>query len=246
MNNKGFTLIELMISVSLVSIVLIFTLNLLNDVRAEEDLGSNKTADLTNRTIITKVVQGDLDNHVVYSFGSDGSGAASLCDISANFFRDYDIKVNKCLYIRLDDGCRAIMLASPRTGENRNRVEYFVYGRKYGQTCTQGSVNEWTIEKWRLSSAVYDKIVIDATTNAVENNFQNTLAGNLANYAVMIKIPTKLADEYATTSMNFDLEFIYYTTDVNASIPGTTTKIFNDTTSYSKQIKGIPRVPYEI
>ncbi len=246
MNNKGFTLIELMISVSLVSIVLIFTLNLLNDIRAEEDMGSNKTADLTNRTIITKVVQRDLDNHVVYSFGTEGGGSFSYCDISANFFSSYDIKVNKCLYIKLDDGCRAIMLASPRTGENRNRVEYFVYGKKLGQACNQGRANEWTVEKWRLSSAVYDKIVLDATTNAVESNFQNTLAGNLANYAVMIKVPTKLADEYATTSMNFDLEFIYYTTNVNAVVPETGARIFNDTTNFNKQINGISRVPVEI
>ena len=79
MNNKGFTLMELMISISLVSIVMIFTLNLLNDIRAEEDLGTNKTADLTNRTIITKIVQNDFYEKKIRQIGGPAAGVNRFC-----------------------------------------------------------------------------------------------------------------------------------------------------------------------
>lgn len=246
MNNKGFTLIELMISVSLVSVVLIFTLNLLNDIRAEEDMGSNKTADLTNRTIITKVIQSDFDNHVVHYVGVYNSTTGDMCDVenTSLFASKYDFVPRKCVYVKMDDGCRAIMIGTLR-GARASEINYFAYGKKRaGLECNSGNVNDWTVEKWYLSSALYSQIIVDATTNAQENNMQNTLAENLANYAMIIKIPATIADAYATTSMNFDLEFIYYTTDVTSNIPGTTTPMFYNTTSYGRQLKGITTLPY--
>ena len=215
MNNKGFTLIELMISVSLVSIVLIFTLNLLNDIRAEEDMGSNKTADLTNRTIITKVVQKDLDNLQIKEFGTTAAATinrSNICDMRDNELKnDYNLQRQKCIWMLMSDNtCRLIMIASDK---GSSETKYFVYGKKNG-VCARGPVSEWSLEKWELKSAVYKTIKIETTTIPQENNLNNNLSGDLANYLVMIKVPTELAPSYSNTSMNFDLEFIYYTTSI--------------------------------
>ena len=195
MNNKGFTLMELMISVSLVSIVLVFTLNLLNDIRAEEELGSNKTADLTNRTIITKVVQKDLDNLQIVEFGTTGNNTVNgttICQMRKNELKSqYNVDEKKCIWMLMsDNNCRVIMIASD---VGKNDAKYFIYGKKNG-TCKSGPLSEWTLEKWELKSALYKTISIETTTIPQENNTNNSLAGDLANYLVMIKVPTVLSD----------------------------------------------------
>ena len=60
LGNKGMTMVEIIVSISLVAIVMIFTLNLLTDLKSEETLGMGKTADLLNRSIIAKNVQADF------------------------------------------------------------------------------------------------------------------------------------------------------------------------------------------
>lgn len=236
MNNKGFTLMELMISVSLVSIVLIFTLNLLNDIRAEEDMGSNKTADLTNRTIITKVVQKDLDNLQIKEFGTTGNNnvnRSTICQMRTSELKtQYNIQSRKCVWMLMsDNNCRVMMIASDVGGDD---VKYFVYGKKNGD-CKTGPISDWSLEKWELKSAQYQTIKIESTTVPQENNTNNNLSGDLVNYLVMIKVPTKLSDSYSNTSMNFDLEFIYYTTSLdNLRVTGT---IGSNT---DRQLKGVP------
>ena len=208
MNNKGFTLIELMISVALVSVVMIFTLNLLNDIRSEEEMGSNKTADLTNRTIITKQVQADFDNHQVVSFGS-ASPTFEPCGFVTGSLASYDLYVNKCIFIRIDNGCRAIILGSEN--DTGTPADVFAYAKKTGADCTIGSLTDWTIEKWKLSSAKYKGIYITQTNHTIEPTLENVYSGNWSNYSFVISVPAVIDQEYSNTSMNFDLEFIYYT-----------------------------------
>lgn len=59
---NGMTMVEIMISVALISLVMIFVFNILVDLRQEETFSSYKSSDQLNRSIITKTVQDDLLN----------------------------------------------------------------------------------------------------------------------------------------------------------------------------------------
>ena len=59
MNNKGFTLVELMVSIALVSIVLVFMFNLLGDVKRESSLSNDNINDTLNRSTITRIIQNE-------------------------------------------------------------------------------------------------------------------------------------------------------------------------------------------
>ena len=60
MNNKGFTLIELMVSVILISIVLVFMFNLLGDIKRESALSNEDISDNLDRATITRIIQNDF------------------------------------------------------------------------------------------------------------------------------------------------------------------------------------------
>ena len=60
MDNKGFTLIEIMVSISLIAIVLVFMFNLLGDIKRENALSNNDIADALNRATITRIIQNDF------------------------------------------------------------------------------------------------------------------------------------------------------------------------------------------
>lgn len=62
---NGMTMIEIMVSVVLISIVMVFIFNLLLDLRQEENISSDKSEDQINRSIITKTIQDDfLDREI--------------------------------------------------------------------------------------------------------------------------------------------------------------------------------------
>ena len=58
-NNRGFTLVELMVSIALVSIVLVFMFNLLGDVKRESALSNDNINDTLNRSTITRIIQNE-------------------------------------------------------------------------------------------------------------------------------------------------------------------------------------------
>ena len=59
MNNKGFTLVELMVSVALVSIVLVFMFNLLGDIKRESSISNDNIDDIIDRSTITRIIQNE-------------------------------------------------------------------------------------------------------------------------------------------------------------------------------------------
>lgn len=223
MNNKGFTLMELMISISLVSVVMVFTLNLLNDIRAEEDIGTNKTADLTNRTIITKIVQNDFYNRKINQVGGLGSGTNRLCTVGKNVFvDDYNFRIKKCVVIYYKDNTCGLLAIGKKPSEpdgtdndEVNKASMFMYATKDGGGCN--TATGYVPEVWELTAASYDvsNTALSRSANTVEDTEENQLAGNLGNFFIMIKFPTVVPPAYSNTSMNFDLEFTYYTADIN-------------------------------
>src|SRR5574344_789943 len=60
MNNKGTTLIEVMVSIGLIAIVMIFLFNLLIDLKAEDALSSKNNDEALNRATILRLINTDF------------------------------------------------------------------------------------------------------------------------------------------------------------------------------------------
>lgn len=63
MNNKGITLVELMVSIVLISIVMVFIFALLLDMKNEDYLSSSKSEDALNRSEIIHLIENDFINY---------------------------------------------------------------------------------------------------------------------------------------------------------------------------------------
>lgn len=60
-NKKGFTLVEVAISVSLLSFVMVFLLRFITEIRKDEDTISLNTEMLLNKAIISKTINEDIN-----------------------------------------------------------------------------------------------------------------------------------------------------------------------------------------
>ncbi len=244
MNRKGFTLMELMISISLVSVVMIFTLNLLNDLRSEEALGTNKTADLTNRTIITRIVEDDFYQKGISQVGyyaGPNNNLNRFCPLTSAAFSNYDFYIRKCVVLYYKDNtCGLLAVGSAESGNDFN-PNLFMYATKPNETGCNVATN-YQVEIWELTSASYrvgnaDNTIDDAvklvkSENTIENVLENQLAGNQGNFFFLIKFPAQIPEAYSNTSMNFDLEFSYYTTDTTGFTPAGGENYYLNYTNY--------------
>ena len=62
MNKKGMTLMEVLVSLVLISIVMIFVVNLLSDLKNEDVLSNKRNEDTLTRASLINVIQSDLIN----------------------------------------------------------------------------------------------------------------------------------------------------------------------------------------
>lgn len=197
LNNKGMTLVEIVISIGLVSIVMVFTLNLLVELRSEEALGSNKTSDLLNRSIIMKTVQDDFLNKEILSIsgGMMPTGTSyNGCSINP-VFSTYT--VNSCFEVNFVGGEKKYLVtASKPEVEDGKTVsyDYFIYG------------NPTTYEAWKLESGFYNK-----GTECYTFNSYGDVSGEAKYFRLYY--PVKLSSANENTMMNFDLEFLLYYND---------------------------------
>ena len=74
MNNKGMTLVEIIVSISLVTVILVFLINLLITVKNYDNNTQNSSELLNNQAIITKEVQKDFMDY--------GLKEVKVCDAS--------------------------------------------------------------------------------------------------------------------------------------------------------------------
>lgn len=79
MNKKGMTLVEIIVSISLVTIVLVFLINLLITVKNFDNDTQNSSEMLINQAVITREVQKDF-----MDYGLVGVSACSASDITPN------------------------------------------------------------------------------------------------------------------------------------------------------------------
>jgi prepilin-type N-terminal cleavage/methylation domain-containing protein len=62
-NNKGMTIVEIIVSITLVSVVLVFLLNLLITVKGYKDKSQSASDLLINQALITKEAENDINNY---------------------------------------------------------------------------------------------------------------------------------------------------------------------------------------
>lgn len=116
-NNKGMTLVEIIIAIALISIVLLFLFMLLvtvNDINTESEVNSSY---LINKSLILKNIEEDLskassvklskcdiddfyDNYITYKSGLDKKYQANQC-ITLTYFDSSNNQIGKEAYIGL-------------------------------------------------------------------------------------------------------------------------------------------------
>lgn len=87
MKNKGITLVELIISISLISIVIVFLFTLLVDVKANDNRIDYARDNQQNRAIIIKRVQDDFLDYGLIGLNTEGS-TKSVLKINFKFQSD--------------------------------------------------------------------------------------------------------------------------------------------------------------
>lgn len=78
MNKKGFTMTELIVSIVIIAVVMIFLVNLLVDIRYDKKNELYDTKNQINRAEIIKTIQNDLDGKVITDITDTGSSSNNL------------------------------------------------------------------------------------------------------------------------------------------------------------------------
>ena len=73
MNKKGFTMTELIVSIAIIAVVMIFLVNLLVDIKYDKTNELYDTKNQINRAEIIKTIQNDLDGKVITDINDTGS-----------------------------------------------------------------------------------------------------------------------------------------------------------------------------
>ena len=85
LNKKGMTLLEIIISIALISVVMLFLFSLLNDIQYESKHSSYAKDFLVNRATIIKDVEEDILNNNITNVMQVSAGEGK---VNLNFFRD--------------------------------------------------------------------------------------------------------------------------------------------------------------
>lgn len=78
MDKKGFTMTELMVSIAIIAVVMVFLVKMLIDVRYDNRNELYDTKNQINRAEIIKTIQNDLDEKVITSINDRGSADNNL------------------------------------------------------------------------------------------------------------------------------------------------------------------------
>ncbi|MEG1288568.1 MAG: prepilin-type N-terminal cleavage/methylation domain-containing protein, partial [Bacilli bacterium] len=78
LNKKGTTLVELIISVALISVVLMFMFKLLIDINNDQTNNTFANKNQINRAEIIKTIETDLTNKTITKINSNGSNKTNL------------------------------------------------------------------------------------------------------------------------------------------------------------------------
>lgn len=156
MDKKGFTLIEISISVALLSVVLLFVINLLTVIRRNEDEIGIDTKLEINKAIISKTINEDiLENE-------------GIKEITCESELSCDIVLNK------DDALRKIYIA-PVTETNSDGDRITITVLHYEEKDTSGNTTKVLFTRKSLEGYYYklsleEKTLVNILTVVVEDH----------------------------------------------------------------------------
>lgn len=78
-NKKGVTLLEVMVSLTLISIVMIILMGLLSDLKNEDSLSGTRNKDAINRATIINIIENDFINKEIQSVEGCDESTSEIC-----------------------------------------------------------------------------------------------------------------------------------------------------------------------
>ena len=194
MKKKGFTMVELMISIAIIAVVMVFLVRLLIDVKYDSTNELYNTANQINRAEIIKTIQEDLN----------GKRVIGIDDI---------LSTKKVLNIELE--VENAGTATINVDED-NYLSYTATDGKKTKWKLEANNKETYIQKVDVPYTVIK------TATIVDQDGNSTPAGDTSDYAIIIDIPviidnSKLRTTNDSKMDNIILTFYGYGTNDNIS-----------------------------
>ena len=150
MNKRGMTLAEIIISVTLISIVIIFLMRLLTTIRYEENFSNYEKANSVNCSEIIKEIQSDLMAYNLFDFKDESNSVSGSSKAILHFvFADIN-NTNKYLIIEQDaisycstTSCNAASDRVWRLNKSKDDVHYDPNCIKYDYDIDTSSQYYW-------------------------------------------------------------------------------------------------------
>lgn len=180
-NNKGMTLVEIIISIALISIVLLFLFMLLitvNDINDESEVNSSY---LINKSLILKNIEEDLSKA--------SSITLSTCDVKTDIYGNYNsspspyftdkdnnskdnLKANKCIKINYNDGSDVAKIGIYYYKNKNSYVISYIHGNvKATRLLTDFEKYNVTVNEDHTADLKNDfEIVLGNTDNSCGSN----------------------------------------------------------------------------
>lgn len=95
MNNKGLTLVELIFSLAITSIIMIFIMSLLSDLKREDSLSKSQSEDALTRSNVVSLIQNDFINYGVKKIENTSSTTYPKLKITFNDGTIKELTINQ-------------------------------------------------------------------------------------------------------------------------------------------------------
>lgn len=199
-NNKGISIVEIIISVTLISIVIILLFSVLITVRNEDERGKITSNLLMNQALITKEIETDFINLGLIGIASCNDGAA-LPDRKDTVLKI--LPASSSLRTRTGN-CLKLIYDPAKTEENIGYILFYSYGFSDTQQINVVGYSRGNTRVLRETPHLVDEA----------GTYTNTCAAN--NCALKIDLPV-----YNDDGEDFGLHLSYvYKTDLNFTITG--------------------------
>lgn len=177
LNNKGITLVEIIISIALISIVLVFLFSLLvtvNDMNDEAEINSTY---LINKSLILKNIDEDLSKSHSIKITACSNGAK---DIYSNyggtsyFGENESLKANECIDIEFDDTTHAKLGIYYYKNRESYVISYIHGNIKATRELPDFEDKEYNVKDGKLKNTI--KLVNSSNTCIYQENSSPTFS----------------------------------------------------------------------
>lgn len=128
MNKRGSTLLELVISIALISIILIFLMRLLVDLNNTETNNVYAKDNQINRAEIIRAIENDLNYNIITNIDSKGSNKYNTLQINFTFSNNKTAKIycnrDELMYKNSNDQIRWWKMKDARIYTDKANVSY--------------------------------------------------------------------------------------------------------------------------